>query len=83
MIANDALVEPDETVLLLLANAVGPFTGNLAGKNGERDGQPNRKLSRQQEAHHHEQRIGDRVDDGIAKIIQRDRAGAVALDDPV
>ena len=41
------------------------------------------KPLRQQKAADHRQIVGHRIDDGVAKIIQRDGAGAVAVDDPV
>src|SRR6185295_19332219 len=49
----------------------------------DRDGGDNRKLLRQQKAADHRKVIGDRIDDAVAEVIQRDRAGAVAVDDPV
>src|ERR1700691_5335125 len=49
----------------------------------ECDGQGNRKLSGRQKACDHGQRIGYRVDDAVAKIVQRHYGGAISLDNPV
>src|SRR6267142_443925 len=51
-------------------------------QNRERDRQRNRELSCEQKARDHGQRIGNRIDDAVAVIIQRNRAGAITLDDP-
>src|ERR1700712_5739005 len=51
-------------------------------QNRECDRRRNWKLSREQEAHDHRQVVGNRINDAVAVIIQRHRAGAIALDDP-
>src|SRR3981189_878510 len=48
----------------------------------ERNGRGNRQFPGREEPQHHVKCIGYRIDDGIAKIIQRDGAGAIALDGP-
>src|SRR3954447_9113564 len=47
-----------------------------------RDGRRHRQLSREQKAQNHGQVVGNRIDDGVAVVIQRNRAGAITLDDP-
>src|SRR5476649_1126952 len=49
-------------------------------RNRECYSQRNREFSREQKACDHGQRIGHRIDDAVAVIVQRNRAGAITVD---
>ena len=52
-------------------------------RDGDGDGEPDRPPAREEEADHHEQRVGHRVDDAVAVIVERDGRAAIALDQAV
>ena len=42
---------------------------------------PHARAARDQEAQHHRHDVGHRVDDAVAEVVERDRRGAIAIDD--